>query len=130
MNVSSYESGSSSGFPTVVRWLFAACATIILLAAFAVPVGLATLFLGPMVVVLGIGMFAVWFARRHRQTLQGRDADERKDPFTADRRWPSEGIIDDRLDDPLRTSPGAPLSPSPDLPQSTDAGPADVEARR
>lgn len=133
MNVSSYESRNSSGFPTVVRWLFAAFVTITLLAAFAVPVGLAALFLGPMVVVLGIGMFAVWIARRHRQTLQGRDADERKDPFTADRRWPSEGIIDDRLDDPLAAPSNAPVSPTPDrhLSQSPAAAPADaLEVRR
>jgi hypothetical protein len=129
MNVPSYESGSSSGFPTVVRWLFAAFATIILLAVFVVPVGLATLFLGPMVVVLGIGMFAVWIARRHRQTLQGRDADERKDPFTADRRWPSEGIIDDRLDDRPAEPSDTALTPARDL-QSPEAAAGDGEVRR
>lgn len=96
---------SNSSLPPAVRWLVGVMGALILIAAFLIPVGLATLFLAPMVVVLGIGMWAVWIARRRRQRLEGRDAQELRDAFATDRPWPTEGIIDDRLEDPLPLAP-------------------------
>lgn len=87
--------------PRGIRWVVGILGAITLIAAFLVPVGLAALFLAPMAAVFGIGMWAVWLARRRRQSLEGRDAEELKNAFATDRQWPTEGIIDDRLEDPL-----------------------------
>ena len=97
---------SDPGLPSAIRWLVGVVGALILIAAFLVPVGLASLFLAPMAVVFGVGMWAVWIARRRRQRLEGRDAQELKDASSTDRPWPTEGVIDDRLEDPLATTSG------------------------
>lgn len=97
---SSRAENSSRTAPSGIRWLVGILAAVILVLAFIVPVGLAALFLLPMVVVIGIGMWTVWIARRRRQWLEDRDAEEIKHPFSSDRVWPTEGVIDDRLELP------------------------------
>jgi hypothetical protein len=74
-----------------------------ILAAFGIVVtsvlslGIAVIFWAPAIVVFGIAMWGVWSARRRRQIYENRGPDETRNPTRAERRWPTEGVIDDRL---------------------------------
>jgi hypothetical protein len=60
--------------------------------------GLAALLLVPLLFALGVVMWSVWAARHHRQTTEGRDGHDVKDPEHSERPWPKD-LIDDRLPD-------------------------------
>jgi Flp pilus assembly protein TadB len=53
----------------------------------------------PLLLAAAIVMLAVWYARRKRQIMQGRDSSERLDRSSGLLRWPTKSIIDDRLPD-------------------------------
>jgi hypothetical protein len=80
-------------------WVIGVVAFLALIAAAIISVGLASIVWVPLVLGIGIAMVGVWTSRRKRQTMQGRDANEVKDPTHAHPRWPS-NVIDDRLPEP------------------------------
>lgn len=80
-----------------LAWISGIVAGIGILATCVLSLGIAVIFWGPAVVVFCVAMWGVWGARRRRQLYENRGPDETKDPTHADRRWPTEGVIDDRL---------------------------------
>jgi hypothetical protein len=62
----------------------------------AIPLGLAGIVWAPLLIGVGAVMWLVWLARRNRQSLERRSAEELKDPQHTSRRWPP-GAVDDRL---------------------------------
>jgi Flp pilus assembly protein TadB len=81
-------------------WAMGVFAFLALIAASVVSVGLAAIVWVPLLVGIGIAMVAIASARRRRQSMQGRDGNEIKDPTHAYPRWPTRGVIDDRLPEP------------------------------
>ena len=81
-------------------WAVGVFAFLALIGASIVSVGLASIVWIPLLLGLGIAMVTVGSARRRRQTKQGRNADEIKDPAHAHPAWPTKGVIDDRLPEP------------------------------
>jgi hypothetical protein len=78
-------------------WVGGAVAFLALGVTSLLTLGISILFWGPMLAAIGVGMWAVWAGRVRRQRMQGRGEDEVKDPLHADRPWPTDGVIDDRL---------------------------------
>jgi hypothetical protein len=62
--------------------------------------GISILFWAPILVAICIAMWGVWTARVRRLRMEQRDENEMKDPLHADRPWPTQGVIDDRLPEP------------------------------
>lgn len=91
----SEAAGSRSGTRAVGVFAFVA-----LIAASIVSIGLASIVWVPLLLGLGIAMAVVAAARRRRQSMQGRDGNEIKDPTHAHPSWPTRGVIDDRLPEP------------------------------
>jgi Flp pilus assembly protein TadB len=83
--------------PKAIAWVLGIVGVLGLAVSLVLSMGLAALFWVPTVFVAGGVMWSVWVARRHRQARENRDAGEQKDPLTATPRWPSKGVIDDRL---------------------------------
>jgi hypothetical protein len=81
-------------------WAVGVYAFLALFAATIMSVGLAAIVWVPLLLGVGIAMVAIASARRRRQALQGRNADEVKDPKHAHPAWPTRGVIDDRLPEP------------------------------
>jgi Flp pilus assembly protein TadB len=81
-------------------WSVGVYAFLALFAATIMSVGLAAIVWVPLLLGVGIAMVAIASARRRRQALQGRNADEVKDPKHAHPSWPTRGVIDDRLPEP------------------------------
>ncbi|HZU84660.1 MAG TPA: hypothetical protein VE987_17140 [Polyangiaceae bacterium] len=78
------------------RWLVGI--GVALLAPVAVlSLGISAIVWVPLLLALGVAMCGVWAARRRRQRFEGRDSGDVRDPARAERAWPSDGIIDDRL---------------------------------
>jgi hypothetical protein len=75
-------------------------AFLALIAASVISLGLAAIVWVPLLLGIGIVSVAIASARRRRQALQGRDANEVKDPTHAHPHWPTRGVIDDRLPEP------------------------------
>lgn len=88
-----------AGAPPAIASAVGVLAAIAVGAAMVVAMGLASVVWVPLLLLTGSVMCTVWVARRRRQTLEGRDANDLKDPLHADRRWPK-GVIDDRLPEP------------------------------
>ena len=88
-------SGSRAG-----PWVVGVFAFVALTGASIVSVGLASIVWVPLLLGLGIAMVTIWSARRRRQTTQGRNSNEIKDPAHAHPSWPTKGVIDDRLPEP------------------------------
>jgi hypothetical protein len=81
-------------------WAMGVFAFLALIAASVISVGLAAIVWVPLLLGIGIVMVAIASARRRRQALQGRNANEVKDPTHAHPHWPTRGVIDDRLPEP------------------------------
>jgi Flp pilus assembly protein TadB len=81
-------------------WALGVFSFLALIAASIISLGLAAIVWVPLLLGLGIAMVAIASARRRRQSLQGRNADEVKDPKHAHPHWPTRGVIDDRLPEP------------------------------
>jgi Flp pilus assembly protein TadB len=81
-------------------WAVGAFAFVALIAASVVSVGLAAIVWVPLLMGIAISMVAIASARRRRQSTQGRNSDEIKDPTHAHPLWPTKGVIDDRLPEP------------------------------
>jgi|SRR5579859_4174162 len=81
-------------------WALGVFAFMALIAASIISVGLAAIVWAPLLLGIGIAMVAIAAARRRRQSLQGRNADEVKDPTHAHPPWPTRDVIDDRLPEP------------------------------
>lgn len=81
-------------------WAMGVFAFLALIAASVISVGLAAIVWVPLLLGIGIVMVAIASARRRRQALQGRNANEVKDPMHAHPHWPTRGVIDDRLPEP------------------------------
>jgi Flp pilus assembly protein TadB len=81
-------------------WALGVLATLAIGATLVVSMGLASVVWVPLLLFTGSAMFGVWAARRRRQALEGRDANDIKDPLHAERAWPKRGITDDRLPEP------------------------------
>ncbi len=75
-------------------------AFLALIAASVISVGLAAIVWVPLLLGIGIAMVGIASARRRRQSMQGRNGDEIKDPTHAHPHWPTKGVIDDRLPEP------------------------------
>jgi hypothetical protein len=71
-----------------------------LLATSVLSVGLAVILCAPLLLVVGFVGASIWGARRRRQTLENRNANEIRDPTHVVEPWPTEGVIDDRLPEP------------------------------
>jgi hypothetical protein len=83
--------------PKPLAWICGIVAALGIIATCVLSLGIAVIFWGPAIVVLAIAMWGVWSARRRRQVYENRGPDETKDPTHAERPWPTEGVIDDRL---------------------------------
>jgi hypothetical protein len=81
-------------------WAMGVFAFLALIAASVISVGLAAIVWVPLLLGIGIAMVAIASARRRRQALQGRNANEVKDPTHSHPHWPTRGVIDDRLPEP------------------------------
>ncbi len=81
-------------------WAVGVFAFVALIGASIVSVGLASIVWVPLLLGIGIAMVAIASARRRRQSTQGRDGNEIKDPAHAHPPWPTKGVIDDRLPEP------------------------------
>ncbi|HTB71790.1 MAG TPA: hypothetical protein VK762_01040 [Polyangiaceae bacterium] len=81
-------------------WAVGVFAFLALIAASVVSVGLAAIVWVPLLMGIGIAMVAIASARRRRQSTQGRNSNEIKDPTHAHPPWPTKGVIDDRLPEP------------------------------
>jgi hypothetical protein len=77
-----------------------AAAALALVVASLILVALTSIFWAPLLLAVGAAMIAIWSARRRRQSRQGRDSNEVKDPRHNRLPWPTRGVIDDRLPDP------------------------------
>ena len=86
--------------PRGSAWALGVFSFLALIAASIISVGLAAIVWVPLLLGIGIAMIAIASARRRRQSLQGRNADEVKDPTHAHPHWPTRGVIDDRLPEP------------------------------
>ena len=84
--------------PKPLAWICGILAALGIIATSVLSLGVAVIFWGPAIVVLGIAMWGVWSARRRRQIYENRGPDETRDPQHAERHWPTEGVIDDRLE--------------------------------
>jgi hypothetical protein len=84
--------------PKPLAWICGIVAALGIIATCVLSLGIAVIFWGPAIIVLAIAMWGVWSARRRRQIYEHRGPDEMKDPTHADRPWPTEGVIDDRLE--------------------------------
>lgn len=91
--------GHRAGRSRGIAWAAGVLATIAIGAAMVVAMGMASVVWVPLVLFTGSVMCMVWVARRRRQSRQGRDADDLKNPLHADRPWPK-GVLDDRLPEP------------------------------
>lgn len=80
-----------------LAWVTGILAGIGILVTCVLSLGIAVIFWGPALLVFCLAMWGVWSARRRRQIYENRGPDESKDPLHGKRRWPSEGVIDDRL---------------------------------
>jgi hypothetical protein len=80
-----------------LAWVCGILAAIGIIATSVLSLGIAVIFWGPAVIVLALAMFGVWSARRRRQIYENRGPDETRNPTHAERPWPTEGVIDDRL---------------------------------
>jgi Flp pilus assembly protein TadB len=80
-----------------LAWISGILAAIGILVTCILSLGIAVIFWGPAVVVFCVAMWGVWSARRRRQLYENRGPDETRNPTHADRPWPTEGVIDDRL---------------------------------
>lgn len=80
-----------------LAWVSGIVAGIGIIVTCVLSLGIAVIFWGPAIVVFALAMWGVWSARRRRQMYENRGPDETKDPLNTDRRWPTEGVIDDRL---------------------------------
>jgi hypothetical protein len=83
--------------PRAGAWAVGALAFLALIGASIVSVGLASIVWVPLLLGIGIVMVTIGSARRRRQSTEGRNADEVKDPAHAHPPWPKKGVIDDRL---------------------------------
>lgn len=81
-----------------LAWISGILAVIGIVVTCILSLGIAVIFWGPAVVVFCIAMWGVWSARRRRQIYENRGPDETRDPLHTDRPWPTEGVIDDRLE--------------------------------
>jgi hypothetical protein len=86
--------------PRAGAWAMGVFAFLALIAASVVSVGLAAIVWVPLLMGIGIAMVAIASARRRRQSTQGRNSNEIKDPTHAHPLWPTKGVIDDRLPEP------------------------------
>ncbi len=81
-------------------WAMGVFAFVALIAASVISVGLAAIVWVPLLLGIGIAMVGIASARRRRQSMQGRNGSEIKDPMHAHPHWPMKGVIDDRLPEP------------------------------
>jgi hypothetical protein len=86
--------------PRAGAWAMGSFAFLALIAASVISVGLAAIVWVPLLLGIGIAMASIASARRRRQSAQGRDGNEVKDPTHAHHPWPTRGVIDDRLPEP------------------------------
>ena len=84
--------------PKPLAWICGIVAALGIIATCVLSLGIAVIFWGPAIVVLGIAMWGVWSARRRRQAYEHRGPDETRNPTHAEHPWPTEGVIDDRLE--------------------------------
>jgi hypothetical protein len=81
-------------------WAVGVFAFVALIGASIVSVGLASIVWVPLLLGIGVAMVVIASARRRRQSTQGRNGNEIKDPTHAHPPWPTKGVIDDRLPEP------------------------------
>jgi hypothetical protein len=81
-------------------WAVGVVAFVALIGASIVSIGLASIVWVPLLFGIGIAMVTIWAARRRRQSTQGRNASEIRDPTHSHPHWPTRGVIDDRLPEP------------------------------
>ena len=86
--------------PRAGAWAVGVFAFLALIAASVVSVGLASIVWMPLLLGVGVAMVSVGSARRRRQSTEGRNGNEIKDPAHAHPTWPTKGVIDDRLPEP------------------------------
>jgi hypothetical protein len=86
--------------PRAGAWAVGAFAFLALIGASIMSVGLAAIVWVPLLMGIGISLVVIASARRKRQSTQGRDGNEIKDPTHAHPHWPTKGVIDDRLPEP------------------------------
>jgi hypothetical protein len=94
------STASEAVSPRVGAWAVGVFAFVALITASIVSVGLASIVWVPLLLGLGIVMVSIGSARRRRQSGEGRDGNEIKDPTHARPQWPTKGVIDDRLPEP------------------------------
>jgi hypothetical protein len=83
--------------PKPLAWICGIVAALGIFATCVLSLGVAVIFWGPALVVFGLAMWGVWSARRRRQLYEHRGPDETRNPTHAERPWPTDGVIDDRL---------------------------------
>jgi hypothetical protein len=83
----------------VAAWAIGVVALIAIGVTAVLTLGISLIFWLPAAIVLGIGMLSVWLGRNRRLAMQGRNANEVKDPLHARHAWPRDAI-DDRLPEP------------------------------
>lgn len=81
-------------------WTVGVVAFVALVGASIVSIGLASIVWVPLLFGIGIAMVTIWAARRRRQSTQGRNASEIRDPTHSHPHWPTRGVIDDCLPEP------------------------------
>jgi Flp pilus assembly protein TadB len=91
---------SEAAGPRAGAWAVGVFAFVALIGASIVSVGLASIVWVPLLLGIGIVMVTIGSARRRRQSSEGRNGDEVKDPTHAHPHWPTKGVIDDRLPEP------------------------------
>jgi len=91
---------SEASGPRAGAWAVGLFAFVALIGASIVSVGLASIVWVPLLLGLGIAMVTIASARRRRQSTQGRNSNEIKDPTHGHPPWPTKGVIDDRLPEP------------------------------
>lgn len=97
---STNSNGTAARWFIGARWALVGLGLVALAVVTALVLGLAAIVWVPFVLLVGCAMLTVWAARRRRQLLEGRNPLEVKDAPQVAPRWPSEGVIDDRLPEP------------------------------
>ncbi len=83
--------------PKAIVFLLVVAGVLGLIVSLALSMGIAAIFWVPTLFVAGGVMWSVWGARRRRQLMEHRDANELRDREHSQPRWPTKGVIDDRL---------------------------------